>query len=124
MHAALARWLDVDERQLRALLSVALRLDLRAGSSVQGGQRRTAGLGRAARLLCAYAIVGMLVASLIFSASDLFTAGLVYLSAQGFMLGAIVVLEFNALIVSPDDYRMLAHLPVRSGTFFFARLAH
>lgn len=124
MDAALERWLHVDARQLRALLRVALRLDLRAGSSVQGALRRSAGFGRAARLLLAYAIVGSGVAWLMASSDDIFTAGLVHLGTLGFMLGAIVVLEFNSLIVSPDDYRTLAHLPVRSETFFFARLAH
>jgi hypothetical protein len=124
MQAALERWLGVDARQLRALLGTALRLDLRAGSSVQGSLRRSAGLGRAARLLLAYSIVGSGVAWLIASSDDVFTAGLVHLGTLGFMLGAMVVLEFNSLIVSPDDYRTLAHLPVGSETFFFARLAH
>ena len=124
MGAALARWLGIDTRQLRALLRVALWLDFRAGSSIQGAPRKRAGFGRAGRLLCAYAIVGGGVAWLMHSSDDFFTAGLVHLGTLGFMLGAIVVLEFNSLIVSPDDYRTLAHFPVGSATFFFARLAH
>ena len=36
---------------------------------------------------------------------------------------ALLLVEFNAVVLSPDDYGVLGHRPVNSRTYFAARLA-
>ena len=120
----LGRSLGIDGRQFRALVGVALKLDLRIGSATAQGTTRKTGLGRPIRLLIAYALAGAGVAFFISPAQSLFAASLVHVSALALMMFAVVVLEFNSIVLSADDAQIFGHQPVTSSTFFFSRLAH
>ncbi len=41
-----------------------------------------------------------------------------------FLLGGLMLVEYNTLIISPDDFHILGSLPVSSRTYFFARIAY
>lgn len=123
---AIERVFVVDGRQVGALVRAALRLDFRAGSGRDGDAARDArsGVSRAARMLLAYVLTGSLAAYFIAAAPTFYVAALVLLASLSVVIGAVVVLDFHSIVLSPEDYKILAHQPITSRTFFCARLAH
>jgi len=41
-----------------------------------------------------------------------------------FIVGSQILIEYNSIIISPEDHALLAYLPVSSRTFFFAKLSN
>jgi ABC-2 type transport system permease protein len=114
----------VDYRQWKALVITALRLDFRSGSARMQHQEAQGWFSGPVRLIAVYMVVGLLISTLIWQTDDVYISGLVYLSILGFLIGVIVLLEFNSVVISPHDHRILAYQPVSSPTYFFARLAN
>ncbi len=46
----------------------------------------------------------------------------IYFSFLIFSIGTSLLLEFQSIVLSPDDHRLLAYHPIDSRTFFAARL--
>jgi ABC-2 type transport system permease protein len=55
-------------------------------------------------------------------AQDLFFSLTIYFSFLIFSIGSSLLLEFQSIVLSPDDHRQLAYHPIDSRTFYAARL--
>ncbi len=118
--------LGVDHGQWRALVRTGLRLDFRRPLlDVRGGARAERGPGRALiGSLILYGVTGTFFGALAFLIPDVLVAGTLALTAIMFMVAATILVEFHTVVISPDDFAILGHLPVASRTYFAARLAN
>jgi hypothetical protein len=118
--------LGVDADQWLALVRTGLRLDFRRPVSDVG--RRTRGergpIGALMRSLILYGVSGILFGMIALFVADRLVAGTLVMSAIMFMVAAIILVEFHTVVISPDDYLVLGHLPISSRTYFAARLAN
>jgi hypothetical protein len=71
-----------------------------------------------------YGLLGAFSAILVVSIKDLMLSGTIVLTYLMFMVGAMILLDHNSVITSPDDYAVLGFRPISSRTFFAARLAN
>ncbi len=111
----------VDGRQLRALVAAGIRLDMR--SARRRGRSRL-GMPPMIGMLVTYLIIGSFLAVSLIRTTDPFTFGLLTLSAAMFMTAVTVIMEYSSIVVNPDDHDILAHRPVASRTYFWAKIAN
>jgi hypothetical protein len=124
MPDSLIRRLGVDPVQWRALVGVYLKMDLRAG----GGATRARSDGkRRGHPLTSIAIVtgmgGAMFALLALRVPDVLVSATLLTTYGAINTVMLLLVDFTALVVSPDDYGVLGHRPVSSRTYFAARLA-
>jgi len=116
---------DIDPRQFRALLRTSLRIDFRTGmfasSRKKKSKRRFPGLWQ---ILFFYGFLGLVIGFLVIESSDLFFSGTVMMTIVMFSVATSILVEFQSIVVAPEDYHILAHRPVSSRTFFTARIAN
>ncbi len=111
---------SVDWRQLRALLTVGIKLDLRTS---RGGMGR----GKVPPFVIAiitYTVMGTLMAVGLRPHGDLFAYSLFTMSAAMFMTALAVIMEYVTIVAHPDDFDVLAHRPISSRTYFWAKLGN
>ncbi len=111
----------VDFHQLKHLLIVAIKLDMRSGSQQFGGK----GSGKFPPILYLVLFQFMisigLALGMYFMPARLVSTILVVTVAMTFTALNIMV-EFGSLIMSPDDHDIISPLPVNSRTFFYSKL--
>lgn len=110
----------VDWEQLRALLTASIKLDLRASRSAHGRTK----LPPLVMALVVYSMMGTLLAAALAGQRDPFIYSLFTISAAMFMTGLVVVMEYGTAVVSPDDFQIIAHRPVSSRTYFWAKVGN
>ncbi len=117
--------LDIDPRQFRALLRTSLRIDFRtglfAGSRKKKSKRRFPGLWQ---ILVFYGFLGLVISFLILESGDLFFSGTSMMTIVMFSVATSILVEFQSIVVAPEDYHILAHRPISSRTFFASRMAN
>jgi hypothetical protein len=122
------RWwekLDVDYQQWRILVRTALKLDFRStgfGGAAYDNQGGGAGLGKFIAPLILYLVMGSVFALLAAVIEDVFLSGILVLTFVMFIVGTTLLLDYQSVITSPDDYLILAFQPISSRTYFAARL--
>lgn len=115
----------IDRRQLKALLRAAWKTDLRGSGNPMdpsGG-----GSGKVPPILAVMALklfIGLGLGAVVFVVREPFTAAFLVFSTMAVFLTMTVLLEFSNLILRPDDYPIVAALPVGSKTFFAAKMIH
>ncbi len=113
----------VDPIQWRALVRASFLLLKRNPASVKGlrtgNTSRTAGF---VALLISYAVLGFLFAFVPWGVDDPSIAASVVLIPTSFFIASLILLEFGATIISPEDYTVLSVQPVSSRTYFAARI--
>jgi ABC-2 type transport system permease protein len=117
------RGLGVDPIQWRALVTVYLRMDFRAG----GGATRREGSGKArGHPLFGIAIVtgmgGAMFAMLAARLPDILVSATLLTTYGAINTVMVLLVDFTGIVVSPDDYAVLGHRPVSSRTYFASRL--
>jgi hypothetical protein len=112
-----------DPAQWRVLVTAGLRSDWRAGGAAVGLATRRGGRGATLALLALQAVMGVVIAAVIWADRGGFSSVTIYFSFLVFTTAASVILDFHAVVLSPADYELLAHQPVSSRTFFAARLS-
>jgi len=120
--------LRVDYDQWRALTRTALKLDLRTAQmgqafSQQPGRSQGAYRQWISRLLI-YIIMGGVLGPLVWAAEDVFLSGTVILTYTMVMTAMLVLIDFGAVVVSPEDFAILGYQPVTSRTYFITRLTN
>jgi len=110
----------LDWRQLRALLVAGIKLDLRTSRASMGRGK----LPPFAIALITYTVMGLLMAVGLRPHGDLFVYSLFTLSAAMFMTALAVIMEYVTIVAHPDDFHILAHRPVSSRTYFWAKLGN
>jgi len=111
----------VDWRQVRGLLVAGIKLDLRTSHAQHRSLVKIPPLVKA---IFTYAIMGTVLAVALSQARDPFIYSLFTMSAAMFMTGLSVIMEYSAVVVNPDDYEVLAHRPISSSTYFWAKIAN
>jgi hypothetical protein len=111
---------SVDWRQLSALLVASIKLDLRSSRSKLGRAR----IPPYAIALFTFLVMGVFLAVALLSKSDAFVYSLFTLSAAMFMTALTVIMEYGIVVVSPEDFDIVAHRPVSSRTYFLAKVGN
>jgi hypothetical protein len=107
----------VDWGQFAALLAASIKLDIRSSRSLRAGRR----LPPLVSAVLTYLVMGTILAAGLMSTREYFVFSLFTLSAAMFMTALSVIMEYNSVVVSPDDHDTLAHRPVSSTTYFWAK---
>ena len=119
--------LGVDYDQWRALTRVALKIDFRvaaAGQSIYHQDQKTSGTSRFFMRYIIYVFMGAMLSGLVVMNKDVFFTGTIVLSYIMVMTSMLVLVDFGAVVISPDDFAILGYQPVSSRTFFFSRLTN
>jgi hypothetical protein len=123
MFDGIVRRLGVDPVQWRALVTTYLRMDFRArgGGAPQAAEGKARGHPlRGMALLTA--LGGGMFAILAIRISDVLISATLLTSYGAINTIMLLLVDFTALVVSPDDYAVLGSRPVSSRTYFAARL--
>ncbi len=117
--------LGADYDQWRVLSRVMLRNDLRSVSSLQldTGEKK-GGSSRVWLTFLLYGAFGLWVAMMASAVPGLFLGGTIALSAAGVMIAMAILVDFQNVVVSPDDYHILAPQPVSSATYFVVKVTN
>src|SRR2546428_7447336 len=117
--------LGIDYQQWRALTGVSIKLGFRA-PRLEGSLRQRGKRGGSAifLLLFYYSFMGLMLSPLVWLNKNVFLTGSIYLTWVMFMMAALVLIEYHAVVISPDDYAILGPLPISSRTYFFSKLAN
>ncbi|MBD3366612.1 MAG: hypothetical protein GF405_00390 [Candidatus Eisenbacteria bacterium] len=110
----------VDWRQLRALLVASILLDVRSSRSRYGGSK----VPPLVIVLITYTVMGVLLAVALIRSGDPFAYTIFTLSGAMFMTALTVIMEYGTVVVNPDDYEIMAHRPISSRTYFWAKVAN
>jgi hypothetical protein len=122
---ALRDRLGIDYTQWQALVRAAIKLDLRQAGLDPRGRRRSGGPLRVVlRMSLVYVLTGTMLGAIVLAAEDPFTSGVLVVSAAMFLVALSVLVEYHAVVVSPDDHLVIGALPVSSRTYFAARLTN
>ncbi len=116
---------DIDFDQWKALVVVALKLDIRgsAFSQRQGGHETRLVIALIFQAVF-YTMFGGLIAYVVWASRDLWLAGTIASSYIAFIIGTAVILDHNSVISSPADYAILGFRPVSSRTYLAVKLTN
>jgi len=127
----MTRWLcerlDIDYVQWRALSLASLKLDFRVGGmrSVLGHQGKGGRPGgQLISLVVFYLFTGVFLAGFALMNKNVFLTSTLLSAYVMFMIGSTILVEYNSVVISPDDYEILGYRPISSRTFFVARLTN
>lgn len=128
---AILRWMrplfkgaGVDHDQVMAIVQVKLRMDKRrVHMNWRTGQQKK-DQNQMLRALIFYAIMGVLMGSLILAVDNYLTV-MVYLHGYFlFMMAMTLITDFSAVLLDTTDNQVILPRPVSSRTLFLARLLH
>ncbi len=125
---ALVEAAGADYRQWKALTRVMLKADTRstafggaqAGAAKEGGS----GVARFGTMALMYGFFGLLLAPTVWTLADPFLSATVVYTAVLLMVGSTILMEFQSVVIVPDDYGILAFRPVSSTTYFLVKLTN
>lgn len=117
--------LGADYTQWRVLTSVMLKTDFRSSSVLQMGSPKEPTSSAVLWLpVFMYGLFGLYTALVVHVLQDLFLGGVWVLSMVGLTVAMAVLVEYRSVVISPDDYEILAHQPVSSRTYFVVKLTN
>ncbi|MCA9730661.1 MAG: hypothetical protein H6696_20910 [Deferribacteres bacterium] len=112
-----------DQRQLKALLRLAWRLDMRNTKLGFGlSQKGKKPLLAFFIAILFYLFFGIVFADTCANIRDTFVAATFISAAIMLLMAGIMLVEYNTIIISPEDYNILGYMPVSSSTYFVAKL--
>jgi hypothetical protein len=112
----------IDRVQWRALVIASLKTDLRTSGRSLNVHARPGNSMALVGSLVVFAAMGAGIAVLVAVSPDVYLDATALLFMLGFVIASSILIEYQAVVLSPDDYRQLAFQPVTSRTFFAARL--
>jgi ABC-2 type transport system permease protein len=128
MADAVLRAMGIDPVQFRALLLLSLRVDFRTGLFSSNKKKKSAqsrkGLPGLWQIPLFYGFLGLVMSFTIIENANIFFTGSVLITIGMFAVAMSVLVEFQSVIVSPEDFHILAPRPVNSRTFFAARMTN
>jgi hypothetical protein len=113
----------IDARQLRTLLGVYLKLDLRSGKSfLQQGKKENVTSNRALfSVLLMYMVSGLAIGFFAFVRADVFFFSLIASSLTFALIALAVITESGNVIFNENEPDIIGHLPITSRTLFAAK---
>lgn len=116
------KW-NIDVVQLRALVRTGLRNDLRRSRFLSGTGRKTVHPIRALVLVGLFSLMlGVGFAMYAVGARSMLLASIISCSSVMFIAASMILVEYYAIILSPDDFNILGHMPMTSQTYFAGKL--
>ena len=113
-----------DYLQWRVLTRVMLKSDFRGASGLNMG-RTNRGIWFSFVIYGLFGGVMALVAGFVATfLSGLMLIGTIVLTQVSVLLTMVVLIDFQSVVVSPDDYDILSHQPVSSRTYFLVKLTN
>ncbi|HXK59226.1 MAG TPA: hypothetical protein PLP42_04960 [Acidobacteriota bacterium] len=118
--------LGIDYLQWRALSRALLKIDFRVGamSAVLGQQTKEKPSTHLLSVMAFYLFTGIFLAGFVLMNDDIFLTGTLLSAYVLLMIGSVVLVEYNSVVISPDDYQILGYRPISSRTFFAVRLTN
>ena len=114
----------IDYVQWAALTKVLLKKDFRESSMSAGLSHGRSGGRVFFSLLLFYLLTGLIFVPIVFQNPDVFLTATLLISYTMFMIGGLILVEYNTVVISPDDYPILGYRPISSRTFFFVKLCN
>jgi ABC-2 type transport system permease protein len=112
----------VDALQYHYLLQCSLKMDFRSTNPLMKGRSETKSALRQTALMNLF-FGGFMAIFLAFMA-DVFFFTVLMIGYAMVMLAMMILMEFGLVVISPDDYLILAHRPISSRTFFAVRFSN
>ena len=130
--------LGADYSQWRVLTGVMLKCDLRSSNALQmGSPQKKGGVRLPWATLVMYGLFGIFLVGIgeaVMEAAGsgspslpvpaLHFAGTAALLLVSGLVGMTILVDFNSVVISPNDYHVLAHQPVSSRTYFVVKLTN
>ncbi len=117
----LQKW-DIDSYQLKILFRMGLKLDFQSIGTRSQQFESKAGKYVFFYTLFAYAVMSLVLCTLLFRIEDMYTFFYIVLSYSMTMTSMAVLIEFYSVVIHPDDFEILGHRPISSSTYFAAKL--
>jgi len=114
----------IDYVQWAALTKVLLKKDFRESAMSAGLSHGRSGGRVFFSLLLFYLLTGLIFVPIVFQNPDVFLTATLLISYTMFMIGGLILVEYNTVVISPDDYPILGYRPISSRTFFFVKLCN
>ena len=116
--------LGADYAQWRVLTRAMLKTDLRSSSAMRPvGTPAKPGLTVPWRIALVYLAYGGFFALLAAAVPGSYLSASIVLLAVACMVALSILVDFQSVVISPNDYEILAHQPVSSRTYFLVKLA-
>jgi hypothetical protein len=113
----------IDTRQLKALLKIGFKVELRGAKNPFGGMlKKKAGFPPLVGIIIFYFMIGIILSIVMAQSLDLFVSAFVLCSCIMIFIAITVLLEFSETVLTPQDYAIVGPQPVNSRTFFAAKL--
>ena len=121
------RWaveaLGADYAQWRVLSRVMLKTDLRSSSAMQlAGSPEKSRAKVPWPILLLYSVYGMFLAAVAAAVPGGYLSASIVLLMVSLIVAMAILIDFQSVVVSPNDYEILAHQPVSSRTYFLVKL--
>lgn len=121
----LLAFLGVDAVQFRALVKTSIKVDvftsMMAGQA--GGTRKTY-WHPAFTAMLVYGFMSIFLSAMVLAVPAPFFSAMTVISIAMFLVASMILLEYHSVVISPDDFEILAYRPVDSRTFFWSRIAN
>lgn len=125
---ALVEAAGADYRQWKALTRVMLKADTRStafgGAQARASKEDGSGVARFRTMALMYGFFGLFLAPGAWTVADPFLSSTVVYTAVLLFVGSTILLEFQSVVIAPDDYGILAFRPVSSATYFLVKLTN
>ena len=130
--------LGADYSQWRVLTGVMLKCDLRSSNALQmGSPQKKGGVKLPWATLVMYGLFGIFLVGIGEATMEaagsgsptlpvpaLHFAGTAALLLVSGLVGMTILVDFNSVVISPNDYHVLAHQPVSSRTYFVVKVTN
>ena len=115
-----------DYAQWRVLTRTMLKCDFRSASGLNltNPGARNSGNKAVWASFVMYALYGLILTAFSTVIPGLLLSGTVLLTMTAVMVGLAVLIDFQSVVISPNDYEILAHQPVSSRTYFLVKLTN
>lgn len=115
--------LGADYAQWRVLTRAMLKTDLRSSSAMQpAGAQRKPGRTVPWRIALVYLVYGGFFTVLAAVVPGSYLSASIVLLVVACMVALSILVDFQSVVISPNDYEILAHQPVSSRTYFLVKL--
>ena len=115
--------LGADYAQWRVLSRVMLKTDLRSSSAMRpAGSPDEPGAKVPWAILLVYPFYGIFLAVVAAAVPGGYLAASIVLLLISMMIAMSILIDFQSVVISPNDYEILAHQPVSSRTYFLVKL--
>ncbi|MEW6131316.1 MAG: hypothetical protein AB1757_30080 [Acidobacteriota bacterium] len=112
----------IDVRQLKTLLGVYLKLDLRSSKSFGQQGKETFTSNRALlSILLMYVLSGLIIGFFVLTGADVFLFSLIASSYTFALIALAVITESGNVIFNENEPDIIGHLPITSRTLFVAK---